>query len=95
MATAGLMLAHDARKTIGRLIGLTVAILPQVLLAAFKIFSVFLTDLVFVTRNSMHQPLWNFNVVWLALVALLIDALLVTAADRLVRLIHPKHGKAA
>ena len=94
MATAGLMLAHDARKTIGRLIGLTVAILPQVLLAAFKIFSVFLTDLVFVTRNSMRQPLWNFNVVCLALVALLIDALLVTAADRLVRLIHPKHGKA-
>jgi len=89
-AAAGLVLAHDARKTIGRLIGLTIAILPQVLLAAFKTFSVIVTDLMFLTRNSVRQPLWNFNVIWLALAALLVDVLLVAAADRLTRFIQPK-----
>lgn len=89
-AAAGLVLAYDARKTIGRLIGLTIAILPQVLLAAFKTFSVIVTDLMFLTRNSVRQPLWNFNVIWLALAALLVDALLVAAADRMTRFIQPK-----
>jgi hypothetical protein len=89
-AAAGLVLAHDARKTIGRLIGLTIAILPQVLLAAFKTFSVIVTDLMFLTRNSVRQPLWNFNVIWLALAALLVDVFLVAAAYRLTRFIQPK-----
>ncbi len=90
VVSAGLVLARDARKPIGRLIGWMAALLPQVVLTAFKAFSVILTDLMFMTRNSVRQPLWNFNVVWLALAALLVDALLVAAADRLARLIHPK-----
>jgi len=87
--SAGMILVRDARKPFSRFIGWTVAILPQTLLTAFKLFTVAVTDLMYMAQNTVPQPLWNFNVVWLALAALLIDAILVVVADRLARLIDP------
>ena len=81
--SAGLILVRAARKPIGRFIGWTVAILPQVLLTAFKVFTVSFTDLMFMAQNTVPQPLWNFNVVWLSLIALVVDLLLVLGFYRL------------
>jgi hypothetical protein len=83
--TAGLMLVRDARKPFSRFLGWTVAILSQALLTAFKLFTVSATDLMFLAQNTVRQPLWNFNVVWLSLIALVIDLLLVMGAYRLTK----------
>ena len=81
--SAGLILVRDARKPFSRFIGWTIAILPQALLTAFKLFTVGVTDLMFMSQNTVPQPLWNFNVVWLSLSVLVIDLLLVQGAYRL------------
>ncbi|MDK2980835.1 MAG: hypothetical protein PWQ55_1182 [Chloroflexota bacterium] len=83
-AAAGLIWVREARKPFGRFMGWVVAILPQALLTAFKLFTVSFTDLMYVTQNTVRQPLWNFNVVWLSVAALVIDLLLVAAANRLI-----------
>ncbi|BBB49130.1 hypothetical protein [Pelolinea submarina] len=83
--SAGLILVRDARKPFSRFLGWTVAILPQALLTAFKLFTVGATDLMFMAQNSVKQPLWNFNVVWLSLIAFAIDLLLVVGAYQLIK----------
>ena len=83
--SAGLILVRDARKPFSRFLGWTVAILPQALLTAFKLFTVGVTDLMFMAQNSVRQPMWNFNVVWLSLIVLVIDLLLVVGAYRLTK----------
>ena len=83
--SAGMILVRDARKPFSRLIGWTVAILPQALLTAFKLFTVSTTDLMFMAQNTVPQPLWNFNVVWLSVIVLVIDLLLVMGANRLIK----------
>ena len=83
--SAGLILVRGARKPFSRYLGWTVAILPQALLTAFKLFTVGATDLMFMAQNAVPQPIWNFNVVWLSLIALAIDLLLVVGAYRLTK----------
>jgi hypothetical protein len=83
--TAGLILVRGARKPFSRFLGWTVAILPQALLTAFKLFTVGVTDLMFMAQNTVPQPLWNFNVVWLSVIVLVIDLLLVVGAYRLTK----------
>lgn len=78
--SAGLILVRDARKPFSRFLGWTVAILPQALLTAFKLFTISATDLMYIAQNTVRQPLWNFNVVWLSLIALVVDLLLVQGA---------------
>lgn len=78
----GLTLLQDARRPIGRLLGLAFAVLPQLLLAGF--YGVYITFMNTMTPITPMNEMWlcNYNVLWLALIVLAFEAALILALRR-------------
>lgn len=82
-STAGLILVREAGKTISRVLGWLVAISPQLLLTGFKFGVISYTDFIFISQNTVHQPLWNYNSFWISFLVLVIELLLLIPLYRL------------
>jgi len=81
----GLILLRDAKKAIGRLLGLILAVLPQFLLAGFYI--VYITFMNTAIQITPMEEMWlcNYNTLWLALIVLAFEIALILALHRAMR----------
>jgi hypothetical protein len=79
----GLILIEDAKRTIARVFGLLLAVLPQFLLAGFYFASITITNAIFRIKNPTPLWLWNYNAFWLPFSVLLFECVAILVLYRI------------
>jgi hypothetical protein len=79
---SGLVMMRTSKKTIGKVIGMILALLPQLLLTGFYFANITLTNII-MRNNTANLWLWNYKAFWMPLGVLLFEALIMFALYRI------------
>jgi hypothetical protein len=73
---------RTSKKTIGKVIGMILTLLPQLLLTGFYFANITLTNII-MRNNTANLWLWNYKAFWMPLGVLLFEALIMFALYRI------------